>query len=142
MIKVTIRGIDVTVSSTAEAAALIRDFTGSTESKAALPSEDRPRIKLRPRKPTPAEAMTRDFLFRLASSSGTDVPTEEIMKILKVDTGRAVGGRCVKINNILARLGFDDTDEIYTNPRLAEVGRVWRPGPRIQEALEKLPNGR
>lgn len=141
-IRLTIRGIEITVSSTAEAAALIREMT-----EAPAPKIGRPRIKPRPQElfpdtPSADHQLAHDFLFRIASAEAKGISTEEVMKVLKVDTGKGVGGRCVRINNILAKLGFTDPSEIYRNPRLADGNRVWRSGPKIAEALLALKNGR
>ena len=139
--KINIRGYEVTASSAAELAALIREFPAENQPR----KPGRPRVilnlKSRRHSQSPEEKMTIAFLSALATAGPKGTSTETIMPILNVKAGRGVGGRCAKINNLLSKIGFPDSDEIYTNPRLAE-GRVWRPGPRIQEALEKLNNGR
>lgn len=138
-IKVTIRGIDVFVSSTAEAAALVREFTEPEAPKLGRPPKERPQLIIPPRR-SDVVRMAEDFLFKIASGNPKGISTEDITPVLKVKAGRGIGGRCAKINRILAKYGFADSDEVYTSQRLAE-GRVWRKGPKIQEAIEKLHNG-
>lgn len=135
-IKLNVRGIEITVSTTAEAAALIRDLTEAQPSKIGRPKAEERAADLFSG-PTADEKMAHSFLSTIAVSGSQGVPTEDIMKVLEVDAGRGIGGRCVKINNLLSRLGFNDPKEVYVNPKLA-AGRVWRPGPRIHEAIERL----
>lgn len=134
-IKINIRGIDIVVSTAAEAAAVVREFTEQPTSKIG-----RPKLRFRSRNTevngSDEENIILGFLTTITNAGPRGVMADDLMKVLHVEHPKGVGGRSARINTQLKKLGFKP-DDVYTTFRKAE-GRVWKPRGKISEAIEAL----
>jgi hypothetical protein len=126
-IKFNFKGIEVTTSSTSEAAVLIRELTEIPQSKPQsspvyLPS---------------AYVIVDKFLQTIVTAPPEGPSTTQIMEAVGVTDGRGLGGKLLGINNILDKHGLNPND-VYGNPKTADGRRTWFAGPKIQEAIEKM----
>jgi hypothetical protein len=160
-IKINFSGIEVTVGSADEAAALLRQLAdkpsvaadNNNVRKLREPREyvaERNVIKPRgSRLPVGFELvgepnehfssehqMIFDFLNAIAQADEDGIGQEEMMKAIKVEHPKGIGGRSVRINNWLLRKGFE-LEDVYETRKTA-TGRVWRSRRRIQEAIGEL----
>ena len=140
--KFTVHGIEVTASTAAEAAALLRELAPKPE-----PAPAKVRI-LRPVQPTGAETPR-----MVASAGGVDavlsfleaiyrapkgIGTADLMPILGVEHPKGVGSRTALFNGILRQLGFSKPfPEVYSVEKTPS-GRVFYPGPELRRAIETL----
>lgn len=135
-IKINVRGLEVSVSSPGEAAALIRELTEPATPKIGRPPKAEQYAFFHDAIRPAEDRVAIEFLQVLESAPPAGPSIEEIMRAVGVTTGRGIGGRMVRINNILLRAGFEPI-EVYQNPKGSE-GRKWTAGPKLQEALLKL----
>lgn len=128
MIKVVHEGIEYFASNPVEAAAL-----GRALREQGIPKVGRPRIE----RLINGEDTTLAFMNALASAGPSGAEAADLMKALKVDNAKGIGGRSVKINNALLKLGFQP-DHVYHNPRTADGNRYWKKGPKFDAAFEAI----
>jgi hypothetical protein len=155
-IKLSFRGIDFTVSSPMEAAALARELTEQPPAKRGRPPkkpERTPATTARAPKqtnltfiaPTVNNISSQDrertvmFLSAVNQSGPNGIHAEHLMPILGAKHIKGVGSRMGKVNAVLVRIGVKPGDA-YENPRTAK-GRVFKAGRAIQTALTALRNG-
>jgi len=132
--KLNFRGIEVTANSVSEAAALLRELAEPSGAKIGRP----------PKPPSPLDmfAPPKDtdiavaFLRAIAKAGTQGAVAEDLMPLLKVKGPKGIGGRSVRINNMITKAGFK-LEDVYDNARTAE-GRFWRPGPSISAAINAL----
>lgn len=131
--RINIKGIDITASTAAEAAALVRELTEQY-----APKVGRPRLIERPDAGAGinGKEIALAFLTTIANAGPRGAEAEELMKVLRVSHPKGVGGRSVRIINILSKLGFAQID-VYDNTRTAE-GRFWKPRAKLHEAIAAL----
>ena len=136
-IKINIRGIDIVVSTPAEAAAIVREFTEQPAAKVG-----RPKLNLRSRHTqidgADEEDIVLGFLTTIANAGPRGVMADDLMKVLNVEKPKGLGGRSARINNQLSDLGFKPSD-VYDTVRKAE-GRIWKSRAKIGEAIEAVKN--
>ena len=133
-IRINFRGIELTVSSPSEAAAVARELAEQP-----VPKLQRVRVIEEPTLfagPEPDEQRAVGLLELIKNAPNGGPGVDDLMKVLQVDSPKGIGGRMVRINNILLRAGMKPEDA-YRNPKTAD-GRVWKPGTRIQEAIDRL----
>lgn len=136
MIKINYKGMfDITASSPAEAAAIIRELDASA--RAELPNKSLPSVQNQDLfQPASEDVAIIAFLKRVLSDKG-GTTAEDIMPILGAVSPRGLGGRMARVNSVLSELGFEKSD-VYNNESRGAKGRVWKPGPKIQEAIDKV----
>jgi hypothetical protein len=148
-IKINVDGIELTVPTLDDAAELIRKIRGSQRATNISPRIDQ-RIEPTPPAVWEGAMLPMDdktaldhaiaFLSAIANAgaNGADSPT--MMKALHVDNAKGIGGRTVKINNLLTKIGFRPK-EVYRNPRLPD-GRVWKRASKFQDAYDAIRRSR
>jgi hypothetical protein len=134
-IKLNFKGIELTVSHPAEAAALLRELTDTHSPKIGRP----------PTKPLETLAKNANgnqvaiaFLTTIANADADGATADDIAKAVGVKHTKGVGGKAARVNNTLIELGLKPED-IYSNTKTLD-GRFWKPRPRIHEAIEILKN--
>jgi hypothetical protein len=146
-IKFTVKGLDISVSSAAEAAALIRELADESSPPRRTPIKARAQrtgqFKSRNRQlplPTSPQAngfhvakMASEFLTAIDRGPEGGVDGEAMAKVLGVSHGKGIGSRAAAINILLRQLGFSRT-EVYQNDRTS-AGRLWKPGPKLDQAI-------
>jgi hypothetical protein len=83
----------------------------------------------------PRARMVHKFLTVIVNAGSRGTSTNAIMKAVDIEKPQAFGNRGMNINRLLAKLGFDSPDEVYTNDRNDEGDREWKAGPKAYEAL-------
>lgn len=140
--KFNVRGIDIVASSAAEAAALVRELTEQPTPRIGRPLKN-PGLFGEAFQAPSAEndtvAVAVSFLTAITKANGEGASAEELMKVLEVDHSKGIGGRSVRINNLLRKYKLEP-EEVYTTERKPE-GRFWKPGPKLDEALHILKRG-
>jgi hypothetical protein len=145
-IKFTVKGLDISVSSAAEAAALIRELADESSTQRRTPTKPRAQrtgqFKSRNRQ-LPLESpgangfhvakMASEFLTAIDRGPEGGIDGEAMAKVLGVAHGKGIGSRAAAINILLRQLGFSRT-EVYQNDRTS-VGRLWKPGPKLDQAM-------
>lgn len=133
-IKVNFRGIEFTVNTAGEAAALARELIDEPQ-----PKLGRPAVKDNDLFPETAaakeNAIAVNFLNAIINN-GAGADSKQIAAAIGVSHPKGIGGRAAKINSMLSNLGFNP-DDVYSNTKTLD-GRIWKPRQRIGEALEKL----
>lgn len=132
-IKLKFRGIDVTTSSAAEAAELLRELTATTKpaiKRSISPDDDSPKNGF------DVEQACFNFLTIISRADRHGTTAEDLMSALHVIHPKGIGGRTARINGFLSNLGFAP-HEVYDNSRTAE-GRFWKPGRRLAEVIGVL----
>jgi hypothetical protein len=144
-IKINFHGIEVTASSSAEAVELLRKLTEMP----AVAFSTTGRTLGRPRKhplpnglfdnaPTEEQKLAHALFITLNRID--DPKIEDIMEAVEVNSAKGVGGRLVRINNFLAREGFNPKD-VYEYRKNTDGSREWVHGPKLEEALQKIKGG-
>ena len=137
--KINVRGIEIIASSASEAAALVRELTEQPTPKIGRPLKAPGLFDVTPTEENNTAAVATSFLTAITHANGEGASAEDLMKVLNVDHSKGIGGRSVRINNLLRRLKFDPED-VYKSERLPE-GRFWKPGPKVDEAIQSLKRG-
>jgi hypothetical protein len=128
MIRINVNGHDVFVSNPAEAAALLRELANVE-----APKVGRPKLNLPPKNGAEGMNSALTFLTTVTAAGTSGADSEHVMKALDTDEPKGVGGRLVKVNNLLLRLGFSP-DEVYKKVRTPD-GKRWKQGPKIVQAM-------
>jgi hypothetical protein len=131
MIRLNVNGHDVFVSTPSEAAALLRELA-----TAEVPKVGRPKLNLPPKNGTEGMDNALDFLTTVTAGGGSGADSEHVMKALHTDQPKGVGGRLVKVNNMLLRLGFPP-NEVYRKVRTPD-GKRWRQAAKIAQAIAAI----
>jgi len=76
------------------------------------------------------------LIDEMEGAGGADV--ELIADSLGAQHKKGVGSKMSKVNALLKEAGFHDLSQVYVNPREALGLRVWRAGPRLQEAIAQI----
>ncbi len=80
---------------------------------------------------------TVEFLEAIKAAGSGGLPVERIQTILHAGTPKGIGGRMVRMNGYLRRLGFHNTDNLFDNPKNRKTGkRTWKPKSQIDDAIE------
>jgi hypothetical protein len=80
---------------------------------------------------------TLEFLQAIKVAGPQGVGGKEIQTILHADHPKGVGGRMVRVNGYLRRLGFHSTEEIFDNPKDRKLNaRIWVPKEKIDAAID------
>ncbi len=131
MIRINVNGHDVFVSNPAEAAALLRELA-----TVEAPKVGRPKLNLPSKNGVEGMNSALTFLTAVTAAGAAGADSEHVMKALDTDEPKGVGGRLVKVNNLLLRLGFSP-DEVYKKVRTPD-GKRWRHGPKIVQAMGSI----
>jgi hypothetical protein len=144
-VKVTIDGVDFTVADVTEAAKLYRELKLKTPLKAerkALTRTVLTRTSAVPNNP-PSTENERDnletalkFLMTIAKAEEPGANANDIGRALGVKHLRGIGGKSIRVNKILARLGFKNK-AVYTTWKGSQ-GRFWVSGPNLIEAVKAM----
>ena len=137
--KFNFQGIDISTSSAAEAAALVRELTAQQPPKVGRPPKNPGLFEDAPANEGDTPAVALSFLTAITKANGDGASAEDLMKVLNVEHSKGIGGRSVRINNLLRKLKFEP-EEVYTSERLPE-GRFWKAGARVDEAIQILKRG-
>lgn len=135
MIRININGHDVFVSTAAEAAAVLREVA-----VAEVPKVGRPKLNLPHKNGAEGINNALDFLTAVSAGGGEGADSAHVMKALKTDQPKGVGGRLVKVNNVLIRLGFPP-NEVYRKVRTPD-GKRWKQGLRTLQAIMAIKQER
>lgn len=77
------------------------------------------------------------LLEEIKAAGSNGLPAERVQEIVHADTGKGIGGRMVRINGYLRRLGFADTNVLFDNPKNRKTGkRVWKPKVDLDDAID------
>lgn len=142
-IKFVVKGIPVEADSAAEAWELIRLGNGTKpqEPSYSEPLEPpairhRSRLSLKSKKKNGFDirSVTVAFLSKIVESGREGAVADNLMEIVGARHPKGIGSKSVAINEFLENLGFDP-ENVYDNPRTA-AGRIWKPGPKLLDALE------
>lgn len=137
-IKITVNGIDIEVSSTEEAAALIKQLNGQQSSHKPQRSTSVPTPFNSASRLTPdALQITKKFLIALREGSASGVDGETMAKALGTARPKGIGGKMMPINKVLKELGFK-SNQIFDNPRGIGGKRIWTKGRLVDEAIQKV----
>jgi hypothetical protein len=79
--------------------------------------------------------MTHTFLTALRVKPVMNA--QEVGAVLKINHPKGLGPRSMLINNTLLRFGFDP-ETVYTNSERSAQGRVWKAGPKLDEAIARF----
>jgi hypothetical protein len=97
-----------------------------------------------PKAATGAPNTTRDdttpssvSFLKAIKHSADGISTREMLEIFGVTKPKALGSKTGVVNSALARLGFEQHEEVYSGVRTAD-GKLFRPGPKIDEAIAAL----
>ncbi|MEK6245006.1 MAG: hypothetical protein AABM33_10955 [Pseudomonadota bacterium] len=132
-IRITYKGVEISVSNPMEAAAVARELGENPGAKIGRPlkSEEATAAPLEGGDP-----IVLAFLSAILKAGAEGATAETMMRVLSVDHPKGLGGRSVRVNNTLHKLRLSP-EEVYTNARTPE-GRLWKAGPKITEALEAI----
>jgi hypothetical protein len=83
------------------------------------------------------DALAYEFLSSVKNAGPDGLGTAGMVAIFRVDQPRGLGSKAMMIKNYYADLGFAE-GEVYTSAKNPEHGTVYRPGPRIDDALGKV----
>jgi len=151
---IKVNGYEVSASTPADAAELLRELSKGGKASDILPPmnaaqkdlfQKNPRKtgttsiiggdELEPMKPEQA-SMTLEFLKAIRDGGATGVTAPVLMKVLGVTAPKAIGSKSATINKIIKQVGLADS-RVYTNPKTAN-GRIWRPARRMNEAIQLI----
>jgi len=126
--------LQITVASTKEAAALIREMAGEQEEPRRRNGKDVATVS-----PSgfPVAKITSSFLSAVQGGGESGINTGRVLKSVGITSPRAFGNRGKAINSLLKQLGFDPKT-VYTNARNEEGDREWKAGPRMKEAIDAV----
>ena len=90
-------------------------------------------------------SVTVELLEAIKAAGSIGLSAKEVQDIVDADSGKGIGGRMVRINGYLRRLGFSDSKELFDNPKNRKTGaRVWKPKEKLDVAIDaarKAVNG-
>jgi hypothetical protein len=150
-IKFTVEGIDFTVDTAAEVAAIVRELRGlrrvamkaapveTMAKNAANAKAERESNEPDAGFPNWAPGAALKFLTTIRDGGPNGVSAEPIMRALNASTPKAIGGRSAIINRLLRKHGFTPT-HVYDNER-TQKGRVWIPRKQLPNAISQLEQG-
>jgi hypothetical protein len=79
------------------------------------------------------------FLEAIKAAGSHGLNGEAVQRILETDKPKGVGGRMVRINGFLRRLGFEGTADLFDNPKDRKAGgRIWKPKRNLDVAIEAV----
>jgi hypothetical protein len=130
MLKININGYEVTASSAAEIAALLRELANTD-----APKLGRPKLNLPAKNGAEGAGRALEFLGIVAAGDG-GADSKMVMKALGTNEPKGVGGRLVNVNNLLLKLGFSP-DDVYHKVRTPD-GKRWRQAPKIAQAIAAI----
>ncbi|HXM82059.1 MAG TPA: hypothetical protein VN929_09040 [Burkholderiales bacterium] len=82
-------------------------------------------------------ATTLELLEAIKAAGNRGLGAGTVQKIVHADTAKGIGGRMVRINGYLRRLGFLDAKELFDNPKDRKTGaRVWKPKEKLDAAID------
>lgn len=150
MLIFTINGIEVKATSAAEAAELIKalgkPIGAATETARAMPitpkssRADRFKLRLRSRRNgANVRTVAVEFLSKIRDAGSEGIAADGLMDILGARHPKGIGSRSAPVNKLIESLGYD-IEDVYDNPRSPE-GRIWKPGPKMDAAIEALKKG-
>lgn len=148
-IKISVQGVEITVSTATEAAEFVRALTATQPPKQTEPqtprepapgTSSRPRIHIRPRPVVQngfdVHSVTINFLEALAAHH-EGLGANQIMPIMRAEHAKGIGARAAKINKLIESTGHKRHD-VYSNERNDEGVRLWKPEPRLRAALDAV----
>lgn len=151
MITINYQGIEITVSSPQEAAAVAKELALSQNATPNKPvsrgdvitatcQSYAPKISSPIQKPftlsQPASETQQiaDFLQAIVDAGEAGTTAEALMPILGTQSPKGLGGRMVRVNNIIEACGYD-ADAVYNNESRGIQGRIWRAGPMAEHVV-------
>src|SRR5437016_4191458 len=135
--KVNLQGVDITASSMDEAIALARKI--AAEQLNQPPKTGRPRLNGAAVSSSPNPDVRRALMMLKLirdDNSGEGPAMDTLIHAVEGDGPKGLGGRMARINKLIMEAGFSTTD-VYTNQKVGDA-REWLPGPKIQQAIDKL----
>jgi hypothetical protein len=146
-------GIEITASSPADAAALVRELKSgkSSQNGQLLPAEGKSQGSssrtqqvimigsdddLDPISPENTR-MALEFLKAIRDGAAIGgIQAAVLVKVLGVSAPKAIGSKSATINKLIKRIGLG-VEKVYTNPKTAS-GRIWRPGRKMNYAIDLI----
>lgn len=135
MIKITVNGYEVTASTAAEIAALLRELANTDSAKLG-----RPKLNLSVKNGANGADAALNFLTAVTGAGIHGANSDLVMKALGTAEPKGVGGRLVRVNNLLVKLGFSPED-VYRKIRTPD-GKRWRAANKLQLAITAIKQER
>lgn len=135
-ITLKIGDIEVTASTPAEAAAVIRELHSSDKGYL---NEGKGSSGVTEIEHIDPEILDRSlkFLEKIKEFSPKGADSDKIMMALRVAHPKAVGAKSVAVNKLLTDLGFRK-GSVYRSQKKPHQGRLWKAGPSIEKAITTL----
>ena len=142
--KISWRGVELTAPTKEEAIAIARELVKTDVPPGVLFSKRIARTRPADAAPPPppksgfnVDFHTAAFLAAIIDSGGRGANTERIQGALGASHPKGVGSRARYVNELLDELGFRE-GQVYTNDKIPGQARLWKPGPKIQDAASKV----